>query len=133
VNIPTVYELDSVGIVLTAADGALVTPAQVEQVANEVMEELLQIEAESLGEVHSSAVSVSGTTGNVLLESGVTSVGPMLEIEFALNANSFEEASDIAQAALKKLHARLGRRRPTREIGGGAVLVETKRELEMLS
>jgi hypothetical protein len=126
------FEIDS-GMLLMAPGGGPVDPDRVERIAHMLMEAMLDVESESLGQVHSTAVSVSGT-GNVLLESGVTCVGNVLEVEFAVDATSVDEASEIAQGVLRELvHKRLAQHlRPAPEFEE-VLLLETKRDLEMVS
>jgi hypothetical protein len=120
-------------MLLMAPGGGPVDPGRVERIAHMLMEAMLDVESESLGQVHSTAVSVSGT-GNVLLESGVTCVGNVLEVEFAVDATSVDEASEIAQGVLRELvHKRLAQHlRPAPEFEE-VLLLETKRDLEMVS
>jgi hypothetical protein len=132
-NTPTAYHEINSKMVLLSPDGGPVDPARVERIAHDVMEAMLDIESESHGTVHSTAVSVSGTS-HALLKSGVTGAGSLLEVEFAVNAGTLEEASDIAQSVLKELlHVRMAQHMDPAPDFEEAVLVETKRELDMVS
>jgi hypothetical protein len=77
-------------------NGSMLDPAQVEEIAQQVMEALLDVESESGGRVHSASVDATLVEGRI-------------SIEFCVNAPSIDAASIVATRTLQDiLQQRLG-------------------------
>jgi hypothetical protein len=82
--------------IIRGHDGSLLEPAQVEEIAGQVMDALLDIESESDGRIHSATV-------------GATLVEGRISIEFCVNAQSIDDAQKVVTKTLRDiLQRRLG-------------------------